>query len=233
MWLAAVGSAAAAAGTMAYAVRSPRSSLLAPSVYRGDSRRKSIAVTFDDGPSESTPALLEILDRYGARATFFECGANARRLPGIARQVAEAGHEIGNHTYSHPMLHFKARSFIEAELRDGQSAIQDAAGVTPVLFRAPFGVRWFGLGEVQRRLNLQGVTWSVIGLDWKLDPGAVASRLLRATEPGAIVCLHDGRTTQPAPDVSTTLDTMRTVLPIWIEQGYRFETVSQLLCKTN
>lgn len=233
MWLEAVGGLAAAAGGMAYAVRSPRSSLLAPSVYRGQTSRRSIALTFDDGPSESTPRLLELLAKYGARATFFQCGANARRIPHGARAVASAGHEIGNHTYSHPLLQFKSSAFMYSELREAQSAIMDSAGVTPAFFRAPFGVRWFGLGAAQRRLQLMGVMWTVIGLDWKLPALAVGHRLLRRVDPGAIVCLHDGRGTLHHPDIAVTLDTIRMVLPVWVDQGYQFETVSQILCKTN
>jgi peptidoglycan/xylan/chitin deacetylase (PgdA/CDA1 family) len=233
MWLEAVGGLAAAAGGMAYAVRSPRSSLLAPSVYRGGTSRKSIAITFDDGPSESTPELLELLARYGARATFFQLGANARRLPEVSRAVSAAGHEIGNHTYSHPLLPLKSPAFLYSEIRDAQSAIEDAAGTTPALFRAPFGVRWFGLRGAQRHFRLNGVMWTVIGLDWKLTAEAVTARLLDAARPGAIVCLHDGRTTQHNPNTSVTRDTIRSILPIWAEQGYQFETVSQILCKTN
>ncbi len=233
MWPVAIGSLAAAAGAMAYAVRSPRSSLLAPSVYQGVSERRSIALTFDDGPSESTPAVLELLALYGAHATFFQCGANVQRVPSIARAVAQAGHEIGNHTHSHPMLQFKSPEFMYAEMRDAQHAIEDCANVRPVLFRPPFGVRWFGLGGVQRRLLLTGVMWSGIGLDWKLPVEAVAARLLRATRPGAILCLHDGRQTRVDPDVGVTLDTIRRLLPIWAGQGYHFETVTQILCKTN
>jgi peptidoglycan/xylan/chitin deacetylase (PgdA/CDA1 family) len=233
MWLEAVGSLAAAVGGLAYAVRSPRSSLLAPSVYRGGTSRKSIAITFDDGPSESTPELLELLQRFNARATFFQVGANVRRLPEVSRAVAAAGHEIGNHTYSHPLLPLKSPAFLYSEIRDAQSAIEEAAGVVPVLFRAPFGVRWFGLRGAQRHFGLTGVMWTVIGLDWKLPAKAVAARLLKAAQPGAIVCLHDGRTIQPSPNTSVTRDTIRSILPIWADQGYQFETVSQILCKTN
>ncbi len=228
-----IASLAAAAGAVAYAVRSPRSSLLAPSVYQGSATRKSVALTFDDGPSPSTPQLVDLLARYNAAATFFQCGANVQRLPAIARSVAAAGHEIGNHTFSHPALHFKSPDFMYREIRKAQQVIEDCVQVTPRLFRAPFGVRWFGLADVQRRLNLQGVMWSVIGLDWKLPVNAVLRRLLRAAAPGAIICLHDGRLTHEKPDIATTLDTIRKILPIWAGEGYKFETVSQILCKTN
>ncbi len=101
-------------GVLAYAVRTPSATLLAQSVHKGVSTRPAIALTFDDGPSESTPELLQILSNYGAPATFFQCGANVRRLPQVAREVAAAGHEIGNHTDTHPKLYFKSREFIYA-----------------------------------------------------------------------------------------------------------------------
>jgi peptidoglycan/xylan/chitin deacetylase (PgdA/CDA1 family) len=233
MWLEAFGGLAAAAGGMAWAVRSPRSSLLAHSVYRGVSTRRSIAITFDDGPSESTPALLEILAKHGAFATFFQCGANARRLPDVVRQVAREGHEIGNHTFSHPMLPFKSPRVMRYEIAQAQSVIEEIAGVAPKWFRAPFGVRWFGLGSAQRSLGLEGVMWSAMALDWKLSATQVTARLSRATHPGAILCLHDGRTLHKNPNISVTLEAIRNLLPRWVDQGYKFETVSQILCKTN
>src|SRR5579864_5119082 len=111
---------------MVHAVRSPSSSLLAPSVYKGVSTRRSIALTFDDGPSESSPDLLDILNRHRAIATFFQCGANVRRLPQVAREVAAAGHEIGNHSDTHPYLCFKGTPFILGELIRAQETIEDA-----------------------------------------------------------------------------------------------------------
>lgn len=233
MLLETVSGFAVAAGAMAWAVRSPRASVLAPSIWRGAGQRRSVAITFDDGPSESTPRILEILERFNARATFFQCGANVVRLPAVTREIAHIGHEIGNHSFSHPMFQFKSPGFMSGELRRAQGAIQQAAGVTPTLFRAPFGVRWFGLGGIQRDLALQGVMWSVIGLDWKLTAEGVRARLIRGTAPGAIICLHDGRMLNKSPNISVTLEALRTVLPIWADQGFQFETVSQILCKTN
>jgi peptidoglycan/xylan/chitin deacetylase (PgdA/CDA1 family) len=223
----------AAAGAVAYAVRSPYSSLLAPSVYKGVADRRSIALTFDDGPTESTPALLELLATHGARATFFQCGSNVRRLPAIARAVHDAGHEIGNHTDTHPKLHLRTHAFIYGEMLKAQESIQQICGVRPKLFRAPYGVRWFGLRSAQQRLGLLGVMWSVIALDWKWPADLVAARLSDATRNGAIMCLHDGRQTAIDPDISSTLDALRRTLPIWSQQGFKFETVSQIICPTN
>src|SRR5216684_1241361 len=170
----ALAGSACACALMAYAVRGRTSTLLAPSIYRGSRRRRSIALTFDDGPSEGTNTLLEILDQYRAPATFFACGMNVKRLPAVARAAVAAGHEIGNHTYSHPALYLRSRRFISCELAAAQSIIADTTGKAPTLFRAPFGARWFGLREAQRHLNLLGVMWTIMGRDWKLTADQIA-----------------------------------------------------------
>ncbi len=218
---------------MAYGVRGRSSTLFAPSVYRGSSTRRAIAFTFDDGPSESTAALLRVLADQNVPATFFQCGANVERLPAIARDVAQGGHEIGNHSYTHPRFFFKQPAFIQEELSRAQDSIERVTGVSPALFRAPFGVRWPGMREAQRRLHLTGVMWTVIGRDWKLDAQAIVRRVLPEMENGAIICLHDGRELQIRPDVEPTIDAVRRLIPILKAEGYRFQTVSQLICPTN
>jgi peptidoglycan/xylan/chitin deacetylase (PgdA/CDA1 family) len=228
--LIAAGSVISGAALLAYAVRGPSSSLLAPSVYKGCTDRRAIALTFDDGPSESTTQVLEVLSRYGAAATFFQCGANVRRLPQLAREVLSAGHEIGNHTDTHPRLDFKSSGFIYDELERAQRSIQHACGIYPQLFRAPFGVRWFGLREAQARLGLLGVMWTAIGVDWKWPEGEVAARLLRSAKSGAIFCLHDGRQLMVKPDISATVGALRRLLPVLIDRGFHFEKVTDILC---
>ena len=220
---------ALAGGAMAWAVRGKSSSLLAPSVWKGPRKRRAIALTFDDGPSESTPAILELLAANNAKATFFLCGKNAERLPRIARQVVDAGHEVGNHSYGHSRFDFRPRQFMSVDLQDAQLAIAAACGETPRLFRAPYGVRWFGLGEVQKELGLRGVMWTAIGLDWKLPPEKVARRLQAAAANGAIFCLHDGREIAANPDVSATIGALRILLPQLRQKGFELVTVSDLL----
>ena len=224
--------AAIAGGVLAYGVRGRSARLLAPSVHCGPRTRRAIALTFDDGPSPATPRLLDLLARYDAKATFFQCGMHVRRLPNITRMLVEQGHEAGNHTDTHPLLCFRSPGFMRQELQATQQAIAEASGVRPVLFRAPYGVRWFGMGAVQRRLGLLGVMWTTIALDWKLSTEAITARLLRQAENGAIFCLHDGRERQHNPDITSTLQAVERLLPILREQGYRLETVSQLLCPT-
>jgi len=223
----------ASAGFLTWAVRGRSSSLFGPSVWRGPRDRRAVALTFDDGPSESTPRILETLAAFRVPATFFQIGANVDRLPDVARAVAAAGHAIGNHSYTHPLFSLRGRRFMEDELRHAQDAIEGNTGVRPEWFRAPYGVRWFGLGAVQRRLGLMGVMWTVIGYDWKLEAGAIVKRVARRVSNGAILCLHDGRELSGKPDVGQTVEAVRRLVPLLLDQGYQFETVGRLLCPKN
>lgn len=217
-------SAAAVYGSLARS-----SQLFGPSVYRGPGRRRSIALTFDDGPSEGTLPILEYLDREQVWATFFQCGLNVRRCPQIARQVAAAGHQLGNHTYSHPRLPFKSPEFIDREVSEAQKVITDETGLSPMLLRAPYGFRWVGLRDVQKRLALLGVMWTVIGNDWRWPADRVAQHVLAGANPGGIICLHDGRGVQARPDTSSTLRALQTLVPILKDNGFKFEIVSDLM----
>jgi peptidoglycan-N-acetylglucosamine deacetylase len=217
-------SAAAAYGSVARS-----SQLFGPTVYRGVRTRESIALTFDDGPSENTVELLEYLEREEVPATFFMCGMNVRRLPQIAGQVAAAGHQIGNHTYSHPNLPFKSKAFIDHEFTETQKIIQFETGVTPMLLRAPYGFRWLGMREVQQRLSLLSVMWTVAGFDWRWPAGRIAGHVLSHCAPGAIICLHDGRGVKTRPDIRATVAAVRHIVPRLKDKGYSFETVSGVL----
>jgi peptidoglycan/xylan/chitin deacetylase (PgdA/CDA1 family) len=215
---------------MAWAVRGRSSSVFAPSVWHGEPGRKAIALTFDDGPSPATPALLDLLAEYQTPATFFQIGANAAAFREIARAVHHAGHEIGNHSQTHPNFAMTRPSFIGGEFAEAQRTIAQATGQVPVWLRAPFGVRWFGFRGMQRRLGLEGVMWTVLGRDWKLPAGAIAERVISRISDGGIICLHDGRGTLKDPDVTPTIEAVRRILPNLLEKGYHFETVTQLLC---
>lgn len=236
MWGGAFGLAAVAAGggVAAWAVRGRSSSVFAPSVWRGPASRPALAITFDDGPSESTGAVLELLEEFSARATFFQCGANAERLPEAARRVSQAGHEIGNHTYSHARLWLRPPRFIEDEVGRAQQLLtsvhaDNIGGGSPRWFRAPYGVRWPGLGAAQLRHGLTGVMWTTIGRDWAADADTIAARLLRGAGPGAILCLHDGRELQARPDIRPTVDALRRLLPVLRERRLAAVTLSELL----
>jgi len=224
---------ASAAGFMTWAVRGKSSAVFAPSIWRCHPGRKAVALTFDDGPSEGTGQILDILARYRVPATFFQIGANVDRLPDVARAVGQAGHQIGNHSYSHPLFCFRTPGFLEHDLARAQDAIERHAGVRPECFRAPFGVRWFGMRAAQRRLGLMGVMWTAIGYDWNLKAESVVRRMASAAERGAILCLHDGRELRVKPEIGETVEAVRRLIPLLLDRGYRLETVSRLLCPTN
>jgi peptidoglycan/xylan/chitin deacetylase (PgdA/CDA1 family) len=225
-----LAAAGAASSFLAWAVRGRSASVFGRSVWRGPRHRRALALTFDDGPGESTPDILEILAEHHVPATFFQCGANVDRLPEIAREVAARGHEIGNHSYSHPYLFLRSPGTIENELRRAQETIEAATGLLPKWFRAPYGARWFGLGRAQRKMQLTGVMWSAIGYDWNRRASEVVARMAASASNGAILCLHDGRELRKKPDVRVTVEAVRRLVPLLQSRGYEFETIGRLLC---
>jgi peptidoglycan/xylan/chitin deacetylase (PgdA/CDA1 family) len=228
----------AAVAVVSYGVRGRSSQMFGRSIYQGSGRRRSIALTFDDGPSESTPALLEYLAEQQVKATFFQCGINVVRHGVVARAVHAAGHEIGNHTYSHVRLcprigwtlNLQSSRSIYREFYETQRVIKDQVGILPSLLRAPYGLRWLGLGSAQKRLGLIGVMWTVIGHDWEWKAQEIADYVLERSRAGGIICLHDGRDIQHSPDVAEMLLAVRMIVSVLKERGFKFETVSELMC---
>jgi peptidoglycan/xylan/chitin deacetylase (PgdA/CDA1 family) len=234
---AATGMAGLSFGAAAYAVRGRSSQVFGPSIYHGSGRRRSIALTFDDGPSPGSLELLDYLGKQGVKATFFQCGVNVLRHPDISRKISEACHEIGNHTYSHARLcptlswppQVRSPQFILDEFSLAQAIIQAEAKVEPKFLRAPYGLRWYGIGETERTLDLLGVMWTVIGHDWEWPAEKVVDRVVRRAAPGGIICLHDGRDVRPNPDIRETVRAVKRLVPLLLDQGYTFETVTEIL----
>ncbi len=223
------GLAAAAGGAAYYAVAAPSSQVFGPAVSRGAPGRGRIALTFDDGPSESTPAVLDALARHDALATFFMCGANVVRLPDLAHRALAEGHELGNHTYTHPRLYTCDAARIREEIVCTQEAVEREAGQWPALFRPPFGIRWFGLYPAVRKYDLRVVMWSACVYDWRRPAVRIADGLLEKAEDGAIVLLHDGDRTAPGDRRFATAQALDRVLPVLADRGLRCVTVSELL----
>jgi peptidoglycan-N-acetylglucosamine deacetylase len=183
-----------------------------------------IAMTFDDGPSaENTPRLLEMLKQRNVKATFFLIGQNAASNPDIVRRILADGHEIGNHSWTHPQLSKLSDDRVTAEITQTQDAIKDASGFTPSLLRPPYGAITPRQREwVENRFGLNIILWSVDPLDWK-RPGAsvITQRILSQVRPGAIILSHDIH--------KQTVDAMPATLDGLIAKGYKFATVSQLI----
>ena len=197
---------------------------------------RAIAVTFDDGPSGSTQDVLQILDAHQARGTFFVVGRWAERLPHVVRAIAERGHELGNHTWTHfDASEVPDEELWRDELRRTSETIAAAAGCPPVLFRPPYGHEPERFSVVAAECGL-GTTamWSVDPEDWESndDDASIEATVVSSAEPGAIVLHHDGDVRADLNRGSPQAGTLR-ALPRILERlandGYRFVTVSELL----
>ena len=187
---------------------------------------KRIALTFDDGPHPRlTPKILDVLDRYGVRATFFMIGVNAENYPGSAREVAARGHEIGNHTFSHGRLSGVGEARAGQELTDCSNAIERVCGCRPRLFRPPEGALDQTAIEVACRNGYEVILWSLDTRDWEVkDENVIARRVLSAVKPGDIILMHDfiGHN-------SKTPEALEFLIPKLRALGYEFVTVGELL----
>jgi peptidoglycan/xylan/chitin deacetylase (PgdA/CDA1 family) len=156
--------------------------------------RSGVALTFDDGPHrEGTPAVLAELERLGVTATFFLVGEQVERLPGLAADVAAAGHEIAVHGYRHRLLLRRSPRALECDLDRARGAIEDASGHSPVCYRPPYGVFSLPSLELVRRQGWQPVLWSRWGCDWRAraTPASIARRATADISAGDVVLLHD------------------------------------------
>jgi peptidoglycan-N-acetylglucosamine deacetylase len=223
---------AAAASYAGYATMAPRSQLYGSTLTHG-SDPGQLALTYDDGPNDPhTLHLLDVLARHNARATFFLIGQYVRQRPEIARAVQAAGHEIGNHTYTHPNLIFVSAARLRRELEDCNKAVEDALGITPQLFRPPFGGRRPSVLQTARALGLKTVMWSVSGSDWSAEsPEAILNKLEPRLSSGRaeIVLLHDGGHTRFGVDRSHTVEATRRLLQSG--EKTQFVSISQLRTK--
>lgn len=191
----------------------------------------TMALTFDDGPSPGyTAEVLALLRQYRVTATFFMIGRNVQAFPELARQVAEAGHRVGNHTWSHPDLGKLSPAQVRTEIERTNTVITQVVGQRPVLFRAPGGFFTRASMAVCGDLGLRPVSWSVDPEDWA-NPGAdvITDRVLRHARTGSIVLDHDGCLVDGAPvvpgspaDRSQTVAAVRAYLPRLVGAGYRF-----------
>lgn len=184
-------------------------------------RAKCAALTFDDGPVPGTAELLDVLEARGVRATFFLVGEKAAEYPELVRREHLAGHELGNHSYTHADLGAASQERVLSELRRTQDVIRGATGVTPVLLRPPYGSMSKTLTREARKLGLSQVLWSVDPQDWsERDTGSVEERVVEGTRPGAVVLMHDIH--------GSTVDAVPAIIDRLRDDGYVFVTVSEL-----
>ena len=200
------------------------------SLRRGPRGARRVALTFDDGPSDETPAVLDALERAGAKATFFVLGEAARRRPDLVREIARRGHEVALHGHTHAKLHAAGPARVARELDRCAAAIRDAGVGPSPLFRAPHGFRGPFLGPALRARGLTLVGWTR-GVFDTARPGAdvIVERACRRMRPGEILLLHDGCATPGIdPRRDQTAAAVPEIVARWRAGGYRLVTVSEL-----
>ena len=194
---------------------------------------KQLALTYDDGPNDPhTLHLLEVLAKHSVHATFFLIGRYVQQHPEITREVVKAGHVVGNHTFTHPLLTLKTASEVRQELSACRAALQDAIGEPSNLFRPPFGGRRPAVLRIARELGLTPVMWNVTGYDWTAPPTAVIEqKVAKQIRGGDVILLHDGGHKQMGADRSQTVVATDHLIAKYKSEGYEFVTIPEMMEK--
>lgn len=186
---------------------------------------KCIALTFDDGPGPYTDRLLGILKDAEAKATFFMIGNKVAANPAGAKRVADAGMEIGSHTWEHPNMTAIPIEDVPAQFSKANDAIKSATGQAPVLWRPAGGLTNDAVNQIAAQYGLAAILWDVIPFDWMNDANTAATRYMLMTQikPNSVVLFHDV--------YSSTVDLVYQFIPVLIENGYHLVTVTDMLGK--
>lgn len=183
-----------------------------------------IAITFDDGPNpETTNKLLKMLEQRGIKATFFVLGSRAVQSPEILKQMVAQGHEIGNHSWSHPILPKVGVAEADRQITQTSDAIEKITGKKPIYLRPPYGAMSASLRKhIEDKYDLTFIYWSVDTLDWKnKNPDKIYELTMKQIGPGGIILAHDIH--------PTTVQAMPKVLDALLARGFKFVTVSELV----
>ena len=186
-------------------------------MLRVNGRGRTMVLTFDDGPdSRYTPAVLDTLAEYDVHAMFFVCGEMAELRPDLLERMVDEGHVVGNHTWSHPLLTQLSRSQIRSQMERTSDVVEEACGVRPAWFRAPYGAWNRAAFQIGAELGMEPMAWTVDTLDWQ-TPGArtIADRVEKGAAPGVVVLSHDA-----GGDRSQSVRALRDYLPDLLDAGY-------------
>jgi len=187
-----------------------------------DPDRPMVAITFDDGPSNFTPAVLDILEQYGVVATFYVAGSRVANNSDIVLRAFNAGNEIASHAWSHRMLTRLSEGSIRTELENTNNVVESVTGVPPSNMRPPYGSINGRVRKVTAELGLPIIYWSIDPADWRTrNADTTYSRVMDSIKDRDIVLLHD----LSAP----TVEAVSRIIPELIDRGYQLVTVSELL----
>jgi polysaccharide deacetylase family sporulation protein PdaB len=193
-------------------------------IHHVPTSKKLVALTFDDGPlAKTTPKILSILKEKNVKATFFVVGEQVEKFPNIVMREFSDGHEIGNHTYSHPQLTKLSKEDIDKEMQKTETELSHLK-LHPTLFRPPCGAYNQYILQLARDKGYITILWSIDTYDWRCPPvNSVIDSVLHNVKPGSIILLHDGKSPSPTPEaLAFIIDGLRA-------RGYEFTTVSDLI----
>lgn len=188
-----------------------------------ETHEKVVALTFDDGPTQNTDAILTLLDTYNVKATFFLIGKDIEENPEEAKKIAEAGHQIGNHTYSHKRMVFKSQSFIKSEIEKTDALIASIGYTETPAVRPPHGKKLIGFPYYLNKHHRKTITWNLEPDTYYTSTEDKITYIKENIQPGSIILMH--------PMYDTTgkeLQTIEKVLQTLIDDGYTFVTIEEL-----
>lgn len=190
-----------------------------------------IAITFDDGPSEHiTLQLLELLDTWGVKATFFMTGINALKNKDLVLEVSKNGHEIGNHSFDHPRKLFSLTEELFYQVRTTNDILQNITNKPVTLYRPPFGLVSPFLFNVCQKLSLKIILWSVNTHDYRREKGnVIAERAIKKTKSGSIILFHECNYKNPSLDYSNTVNALKILMSDERFKKYKSVTISSLI----
>ncbi|MGH8127775.1 MAG: polysaccharide deacetylase family protein [Gammaproteobacteria bacterium] len=214
----------------------PGSGWLMPVIRHGDRTNPSVALSFDDGPDVTlTPLVLDALQRHQTRATFFVIGRHAEAHSDLIRRMASEGHEIANHSYTHSrFLNMRFRTAMHEDISRGVEALQRLCpNVSPTLYRPPMGLKNPSLANLQKRIGLRVVAWSLHARDTRGRNNAekIAERILRCVRAGDIVVFHDGHDLDGKQRGTALVQVLDLILPTLAQRGLQPVTVSEIIGK--
>ncbi|MGG4041062.1 polysaccharide deacetylase family protein [Bacillus smithii] len=188
-----------------------------------ETSQKVVALTFDDGPTKNVDQLLPLLDKYNAKATFFVIGNELEKNLEEGKKIAQAGHQIGNHSYSHKRMVFKTPSFIQQEIEKTNTLIRKTGYKGPIDFRPPYGKKLVGLPYYLNKHHMDTITWNLEPDTYYTSVSDKVDYVEKNVKPGSIILMHP-----MYDDTGKELKAIEGILATLSKEGYKFVTVNQL-----
>ena len=200
-------------------------------VVRLNTDQKVVALTYDDGPHPPyTERLLDVLAKHNVKATFFLIGNRIERHPGTVRRIIAERHQVGNHTYSHPVLGFLPPTSVQRQIERTDDMLQQYGIAKDSVFRAPMLTRFLPVAYVLSKLDRAHISCNVWSWDWTTqNPDKITETVLKKTKPGSIIVLHDGKAENKDANRSGTIEATDRIITALKQEGYQFVRLSDCL----